>query len=1118
MDTRGTVGLLAACAAAFAATAGTSDGTLLRMGPMGVAPTVDGRISPEEARASSTHYGAVSTATGLLTKRYAAFQFGYTSEGFYFATRTSLPEEPQQLVADDAMTLSLLPPGAAKQLSFRVCLADGTGNLPKGAACAVKRLDGVADYGVTCVEAELFVPFAAAGVAAPKDGETWGLQMSVDFSSARETALWHYSKNGGEMGTFIPDRKCPVPGLVDFFKLEQYRQSGNYKFAFRFDNRTEADVKLGSKTVLHRGVGLAKLDSNPETDVDVNHVVFADFRKEIAPAGKLKEIVHKEWVIWPGTVNILDVDLSADGKPFLRRKLRWDVANGLSWKDDTGLPFIKCSFLPSAGNRLRVRYDFNKVKGVARAGLRVSGVRSGKTVFERELDAKVKGGLVDERLPNLPEDLYRVRFAVEDASGGKYVHDKEFEVAKFPWQDAHVGEDRVVVPPYSPIRVDGDKTLFLQTGYRSSGVLWDEVYALGENILAAPVELLLNGRPMRAASSRVVSAEKDCVVREVVAEGGGLLLIATQTYDYDGFCWVKFAFRAAKPVEVKSLQVVMPLRDEIVSLFEVLRRDDKRAGPAPDFSLGRGEGEVWDSAQHAESKGWLSNMPAMIQPYIWFGGPFKGFCWLMESVRGLSLDKAVPAERIVRRDGAATLFCDLVNKPVEWSGETVLEMGFQPTPTRPKDPAHGAFASLMYRYSCPSNAVRYQQGFSFAVSEIHAPFGTYPGNDKSLMKWTRSQPKIDRAAFHAKLDEYIARNADWFAKSTVTSAIDYRTDNVNSDRAMGIDLATCYLNPMLITCFWPEWKMYKSEWYPEEWAPENYFNEYMANTAKTRIDKLLWDASTALDNGAGGIYYDCFRSCGGWNLTNPSVFIRPDGTVQPALTNVRAWREIMKRTATLCYLRGRLYNGRPVVDNHDTNGHVVPVMSFAMGGLSTERSSNGGDFQDRFPEGYTLAEITGGQTGKASRFIVSTKKGDVARQERELKSLMGFMCAYGVFALNDQLILRRDWFEKAWNMVFDFGWGRPGVEQHFYWDGKPQPVSHNGRDVRLTVAKKPGSALLMFGNLGDAAEFSFDVSGLALGDVRLVDAETGATLEKPTLRIDRHGYRIVKVERKGTMP
>ena len=126
MNTRGTVGPLtiAAFAATFAA-AGASDGTLLRMGPMGVAPAVDGRISSEEARASSAHYGAISKTTGLLTKRYAAFQFGYTSEGFYFASRTSLPEEPQQLVADDAVTLSLLPPGAAKPLAFRVCLRTG---------------------------------------------------------------------------------------------------------------------------------------------------------------------------------------------------------------------------------------------------------------------------------------------------------------------------------------------------------------------------------------------------------------------------------------------------------------------------------------------------------------------------------------------------------------------------------------------------------------------------------------------------------------------------------------------------------------------------------------------------------------------------------------------------------------------------------------------------------------------------------------------------------------------------------------------------------------------------------------------------------------------------------
>ena len=330
---------------------------------------------------------------------------------------------------------------------------------------------------------------------------------------------------------------------------------------------------------------------------------------------------------------------------------------------------------------------------------------------------------------------------------------------------------------------------------------------------------------------------------------------------------------------------------------------------------------------------------------------------------------------------------------------------------------------------------------------------------------------------------------------------------------MGIKVSPCYHDPMLITSFWPEWEMYKSEWYPEEWTRDNYFNEYMAYTSKTRIDRLMWDVKLALDDGFGGIYYDCFRSCGGSSLANPDVYLRPDGSVQPALTNVRAWREIMKRTATTCLLRGKMVGDRPLVENHDTNGHVVPIMSVATLGLSTERSSDGGDFQDRFPEGYTLAEITGGQTGKGSRFIVSTKKGDVGRQERELKSLMGFMCAYGVFAIADQLILKRDWFEKAWNCVFDFGWGRPKVEQHFYWDGKPQPVSHDGRDVRLTVGVKRDAALLMFGNLGDAAEVAFDISGLGFGRTRVLDAETGAALGGGRNRVDRHGYRIVRVER-----
>ena len=116
--------------------------------------------------------------------------------------------------------------------------------------------------------------------------------------------------------------------------------------------------------------------------------------------------------------------------------------------------------------------------------------------------------------------------------------------------------------------------------------------------------------------------------------------------------------------------------------------------------------------------------------------------------------------------------------------------------------------------------------------------------------------------------------------------------------------------------------------------------------------------------------------------------------------------------------------------------------------------------------------------------------------------------AYGIFHLTDQGTLYRPWFEKAWNIVFDYGWGRPEVTGHWYYDKNPQPVSHTGRNVRLTVAEKKGrSALLMFGNLGDGEV-------LGLGDVQISDAETGDEIGAPEISVDRHGYRMVLVEKR----
>ena len=104
-------------------------------------------------------------------------------------------------------------------------------------------------------------------------------------------------------------------------------------------------------------------------------------------------------------------------------------------------------------------------------------------------------------------------------------------------------------------------------------------------------------------------------------------------------------------------------------------------------------------------------------------------------------------------------------------------------------------------------------------------------------------------------------------------------------------------------------------------------------------------------------------------------------------------------------------------------------------------------------------------------------------------------------------------FEKAWNTVFDFGWGKPEVKIHFYYDETRPPVTHNGSDVRLTVAERADAALLLFGNLGDDADVTFDPSGLGFKIGKVSDAETGEELGSNSFHVARHGYRMIKVER-----
>lgn len=1121
-NSRSFIAVLTAIAAIrLFASAGTSvsDTTLLRMAAMKSAPIVDGTISIDEQKYSSVQYGPISGTTKLMSVRYGSFFVGYTDAGIYFAARTSAPTRPQKFTATDRVSISILPEGCNAPKEFFVCVANGSSNLPPDVKSAVRRPRGIDICGMECAETEMFIPFTTLGTTKPTDGIRWGLQMSVTYSSEPETAYWHLPSADGEMGSLVFDSRCPIAGLVNFNAYEQWRPRGGYYMLFRFSNPTLFDTKLSSKSVLHRGIGFAKLADDPDKVEGALHNKITAFSGQTVPAGANKDFVHPEYSLWPGKVNDLDIEIAANENTCYRRRIRWDLSRGLKWKDAESLPTLDTGFYPSAGNRFRVQYKTNGKKNLLRGGIRVVGA-DGRTYWEKALKGKPflpKSELFDESLPGLPVQDYIVRFAAVDDQGRKYTDERTFAVRALPWHGKKLGAERVIVPPFKPISVTGGKIEFLQTGYRPGNVLWDEVYALGENLLAASVELEVNGGCFVVTNERIVSAEKDRVIREVTAENGGLTLKVTQDYDYDGFCWVTMEFMPRVPVRVDSLRVKMPLKNEIVKYFDVCCRNDRRAYEAPDFSLPSCEGEVWSSATNAPK--WMKQLyPANVQPYVWFGGAAKGFCWMVNSVKGMSLERDVSPQRIVRIGGAATLYSDIVNKPVTWEKPVTICMGFQPTPVKPQNRQLCSLARDTYSgYLCPSNAVRSMENKAegFMMPTTLFPIHTFPANDLSLFNWTMSQKESRHDEYMKRLKEFADRHADWFAEEGRMSSVAYWRNQFVQRQMTGARLRMFYLDPMLISCFWPEDEMYKAEWSPWEWPRDNYMSEYGGKITESRIDKMLYDAKTALDLGYNGIFYDVFGCHRDYNfIVNPErAYHMPDGSIQIGGNDLLEQREIVKRTATLCHLNGGNFAGTPYVSVHTTDCYVVPVMSFAAVNECCERGAMGGDWQNRFPEGYAITEICGLQAGNVPGVIASARVGDNERRGREMRSLMSLMCAYGFFCLSDQNMFHVESFEKAWNTVFDFGWGKPEVKIHFYYDETRPPVTHNGRDVRLTVAEKADVALLLFGNLGDEAVVSFDSSGLRFKAGKISDAETGEAITPTSFHVARHGYRMIKVER-----
>ena len=1106
-----------------------SDETLLRFSAMPEVPVIDGKIDYNEWKYASTTFGGISPKTKLMTFRQNDFRIGYDDKFVYFSITSEIPLPPQTLDKDDCVELQLLPPGKTKPVVIKYDYS-GKGQVPAGVKIrsSIAYTTMNAEQG-KCWITEAAIPYSVLGVSKFNDGEKWGLQMIRHWSSKKETGYFHLPKKNGEMATFIPDSKAPVCSF-DGFGLLMYQNAGNYMWTYRAENTQKHKFGVISKSYRSGVNAAATLDiTNPDL-----------IGKEV------KALIAGNKMLNPGETALFQLHMVAQfaGKPrllyshlkgynnidYYKRVMFWDTSisqRAATYKDEIGLPYLNAGYYPSYGEKLRVAASFNKKLPIANVSITVRNSK-GKVLhrFSRSGFGRPVEDFEDEViLKNLPVDSYTVTMESMDMNGKTYNHVRTFAIAKFPWQGLNLGKERIIIPPFKPLKLNKQTREIhsLLTGYKIGGWIWNAVYAEGENILAAPIQFVLNGKPLPAGNIKLLSAEKDRIVYEATVTEGKLKLILNQEYDYDGFCKLTTKIIPLAPIKVKSFELHIPMKDKYAKYYATIRGNRPRAQGKPDTTIPAGQG-VLDIKGALQENGRVMN-------YFWFGTAYKGFSWIIDTQKGFSIEKKKYPHRMVRNGNAVIFVQDIVNRQTVWDAPWEFTFGFSPTPVKPINKNYRTLSTWMYDYPLPTGADK----CNMQVEQL--PLGDYydvqavpNGDDYYYRQIVASRGKVISDAERNRMaDAYIAKHKDWILRNAPLADFSLIRKLFTTKRAWGDHYMLMYNDPAYYSYRWKEAEMYKAEWLPFDYPVDDALNEYVANKTPEYIDKMLWEMRRYVRWGLDGMNFDCFPLGGGRHTVSMGAFREKPGRV-PLMYNHNmlqfvpegiiyarnffGWRELTKRTAHMLYTEGKLIHGVPWVELHATDAAVPAVAAFCSTVITMECGSAGKDYFDRFPESYVLSDLAGTQAGVAPRPIVSTHSTKLTRAE-QVKSLISWIFAYGMMNYCDQGVLKgqKD-FRVQRDAIFGFGYGRPQNKTIAFYDKEPQPITCNAPMVRTTQVIRPdGKALLMIGNTGDKVKVKFDLSGLKYGKYKVTDLFTGKVLTSTELELPRHGYALWKIEK-----
>ena len=739
--------------------------------------------------------------------------------------------------------------------------------------------------------------------------------------------------------------------------------------------------------------------------------------------------------------------------------------------------------------------------------------------------------------PSVPGQ-YPLLLSMTAKDGKRHLHQRVYmlTVRNFRFTGKSLGNEKIVIPPFLPLKISGDKAEYLlrKTAFHSAG-LWRSLNADGRELLARPMyyEAEAGGRriALKSGMPKLSLREKGYEVQIVSeASGKGIRLESHAVLECDGFFWNRLSVQTQPGLKLNRLTLVIPLKENEARLFHAVTNGVRHN---PSGALPKGKGEVWNGSMMARSADFGSEeIHPQVVPYLWLGTESRGLSFFLNSGFGMKLDRKRPAFRIIRSNGEVRLEVDLINLPVA-PGRRNIQFGFHATPVKPipvelkgytrNDIGHiiegmkniFILDGRLSGFAAPHSHREVSWDNSFTDAAVKAiRKGDTAGLPECFAQWRKKHgPTLKRVT--APYESPDPRNKSYM--EWLTGGVNYWAKELFK---LNVPQEVYrYTDPHLVSFTEEESNYYIAEWTRN---PLTYSTCRRTFFTPSLVDYLVYCYGRDIKSGLGIYLDDMFLV----PCENPNTLGRRDAEGElHADFGLLAMRDLVRRIAVLQHQSGV---SPRMLEVHMTNALLVPVFSYATVQLDMEDHFGETLFRTRYTPEAIRTEMTGFQIGAIPVILPGVwrkatppkdwfnPKDGSGRSYELSRGMFAYLFTHNLYPKvrwsSPDREVHRPLLYRCQTILSRFGFAAPDCIFMPYWENDGAVSGTDPGKVFCSWFKRPAETMIVLGNTSDTPQkidLKIDRKKLGLPEnTPASDPETGKPVRFPFILKD-NDFRMV---------